>query len=206
MIVVVVIQTAPVAISNMNNYIEGSNPFHLAGPPSWWLSRLWDFDQSLVVVPSVQGFHYRIAQRRPLDTKAKLVNDIAREGDSLVMAQYGLVPVTTLLATARWDNPLMWVDLAERAPWRQGGAEAYEKKLNEIEQRKQLDIAAKQDDMTNILARDAYKMYQIKKGTRIGLAGGKVTRDPFKGSDPNPMPRSAAIKILDSQGKPTYRI
>ena len=185
----------------MNNYYEGSNPFHLAGPPTHWLQKLWDFDNSLVVVPSVQGFHYRIAQRRPLDTKAKLVNDISLDGDSKVLSALGLVPVTTLLATARWDNPLMWNDLAERAPWRQGGAAAYEAKLDEIEKRKQLDIAAKQDDMTNILARDAYKMYQIKKGTRLGLIGSA------KNTVPAPtMGKSASIKILDAQGKPTYRI
>lgn len=184
----------------MDNYLIGPNPFYLAGPPASWLQKLWEFDNSLVVVPSVQGFHYRICQRRPLDPKAKLVNDVAREGDSLIMAQYGLVPVTTLLATAKWDNPLMWNDLAERAPWRQGGAKAYEAKLDAIEKAKKLDIALKQADMTNILARDAYKMYQIKKGTRIGLIGST------KNTVPQPAQRSASIKILDAYGKPTYRI
>ena len=151
------------------NYIEGPNPFRLSGPPQWWMQKLWDFDQSLAVVPSVQGFHYRIAQRRPLDRKAKLVNDISLDGDSKILAQYGLIPVTTLLATARWDNPLMWNDLAERAPWRQGGAEAYEAKINEIEQRKSLKTAELINDRNTYLAKDAWKMYQIKTGTRIGL-------------------------------------
>lgn len=153
----------------MTNYIPGPNPFHLAGPPAFWLRKLWDFDQSLVVLPSVQGFLYRIAQRRPLDEKAKLVNGISLEGDSKLMATYGLIPVTTLLATARWDNPLMWNDLAERAPWRQGGAAAYEAALDAQEREKNIKIAAGINEHNTYLSKDAWKMYQIKTGRRIGL-------------------------------------
>ena len=185
----------------MDNFIRGDNPFHLAGPPAWWMKRLWDFDPSLVVIPSVQGFHYRICQRRPLDEKVKLVNDISREGDSLMLAQFGLVPVTTLLSTARWDNPLMWNDLAERAPWRQGGAEAYIKKVEGIEAEKQLKINLENSERNTYLAKDAWKMYQIKTGRRLGLIGSnKVTHAE------RPSAQSAALKIVDAFGKPTYRI
>lgn len=182
----------------MNNYLPGSNPYHLAGPPAWWLAKLWDFDPSLVVIPSVQGYLYRLCQRRPLDEKAKLVNDIKRDGDSLALAQYGLVPVTTLLATARWDNPLMWNDLAERAPWRQGGADAYIKKVEGMEAEKQFKINLENSERNTYLAKDAWKMYQIKKGTRIGLA-------PTTKRDTAPA-TSAALKIVDAYGRPTYRI
>ena len=185
----------------MNNYIEGTNPFKLAGPPQHWMRKLWDFDQSLVVIPSVQGFMYRICQRRPLDTKAKLVNDISREGDSLVLAQYGLVPVTTLLATARWDNPLMWNDLAERAPWRQGGSEAYIKKIEGMEAEKQLKTNLENNERNTYLAKDAWKMYQIRTGLRIGLTGSRKVS-----ADERPVAQSAALKIVDAYGRPTYRI
>jgi hypothetical protein len=185
----------------MDNFIQGANPFKLAGPPTYWLAKLWDFDPSLVVIPSVQGFHYRICQRRPLDEKAKLVNDVSREGDSLMLAQYGLVPVTTLLATARWDNPLMWNDLAERAPWRQGGADAYIKKVEGAEAEKQLKINLENSERNTALAKDAWKMYQIRTGTRLGLTGSnKVTPNE------RPASASAALKIVDAYGRPTYRI
>lgn len=156
-------------MTNTPNYEPGLNPFHLAGPPAWWLRKLWDFDPSLVVIPSVQGYHYRLCQRRPLDKKAKLVNDIELSGDSKQLAQFGLIPVTTILATAKWDNPLMWNDLAERAPWRQGGAEAYEKKLDEIEQRKNIKTAEEINDRNTYLSKDAWKMYLKKIGLRNQL-------------------------------------
>lgn len=183
------------------NYLPGANPFNLAGPPLFWLRKLWDFDPSLVVIPSVQGFLYRIAQRRPLDTKAKLVNDISLEGDSKIMAQYGLIPVTTLLSTAKWDNPLMWKDLAERAPWRNGGAKAYEAKLDAIEREKALKVAHEQAERTEYDAKDAWKMYQIKIGTRLGLTGStKRSLGELKQG------QSAALKIVGPDGRPTYRI
>lgn len=153
----------------MSNYISGSNPFALAGPPAWWLRKLWDFDNSLVVVPSVQGFHYRLCQRRPLDQKARLVNEVQLDGDSKQLAQHGLIPVTTILATARWDNPLMWIDLAERAPWRNGGAKEYEAKLNDIEHAKNLKIAQQQNEHNTYLSKDAWKMYLKKVGLRQQL-------------------------------------
>lgn len=185
----------------MNNYITGANPYQLAGPPAWWMKKLWDFDNSLVVIPSVQGYFYRICQRRPLDQKAKLVNDISREGDSLILAQFGLVPVTTLLATCRWDNPLMWNDLAERAPWRNGGAEAYIKKVEGMEAEKQLKINLENAERNTYLAKDAWKMYQIKKGIRLGLTGSTKVSQAER-----PASQTAALKILDAYGRPTYRI
>lgn len=150
----------------MNNYIHDVNPFNLAGPPKWWLQKLWEFDNSLVVIPSKQDFVYRMAQRRPPDPKAKLVGDLAQDSDSRMMAQYGLIPVTTINATARWDNPLMWEDLRMRCPWRMGGWEQYEKAMDEIEQKKEMEKAAIADDRNTLIAKDGWKYYQKKAGFR----------------------------------------
>ena len=102
----------------MTNYIPDVNKFKLSGPPEWWLRLLNDFDPSLVVVPSRQGFYYRLAQRRPISLTAKFVNDMLfQHSDTQMLAQYGLIPVTTIVATATW-SPMMFQELAERAPWR----------------------------------------------------------------------------------------
>lgn len=156
---------------NAPNYIPDTNRFGLSGPPKWWLDKLRAFDDSLVVVPSRQEFLYRLAQRRPPDLKTKIINaSLASDRDTAMLASYGLIPVTTIVATCRWDNPLIWVDLAERSPSRQGGAEAYEKKLDGLEREKNIIKAATINDQNTYLAKDAWKMYQIKTGTRIGLA------------------------------------
>src|SRR3990167_1033824 len=147
------------------NYIRDHNPFHLAGPPRWWLRQLWDFDASLVVIPSRQGFYYRLAQRRKLNLPEHITNNaLFKESDTKMLASYSLVPVTTILATANWGNPLLFQELAERAPWRQGGAE---KVLNVIESHE----AAKRDAIdktiasnTTDAAKDGWKLYRKKIG------------------------------------------
>ena len=60
----------------LRNYISDLNPFNLAGPPKWWLRRLWDFDSSLVMIPSRCNQIYRLGQRRPPDPRVEMVNEI----------------------------------------------------------------------------------------------------------------------------------
>jgi hypothetical protein len=149
----------------VTNYIQDTNPFRLAGPPKWWLRRLWDFDSSLVVVPSRQGFYYRLAQRRQLNLSEKMALELmSTESDAKMMASYGLIPVTTILSTANWDSPLMWIDLAERAPWRQGGAEKVINHIEGLEAQKEAKIDALNDEMITERAQDSWKIYRKKIG------------------------------------------
>lgn len=159
----------------MNNYIPDVNKFKLSGPPQWWLQLLWDFDPSLVVVPSRQGFYYRLAQRRKLSLSEKFAQDMMfQQSDTQMLATYGLVPVTTILATAQWSD-LMLKELEGRAPWRQGGAEKVIKKLEdyEFEQHKQ---KLKQNDarMTDY-AKFGWRVYQGKTGQRTRVSATKPT-------------------------------
>lgn len=147
------------------NYIVDQNRFKLAGPPDWWLKRLWDFDNSLVVIPSRQDFCYRLAQRRPLSLTEKMVHDLSREqSDSQMMATYGLVPVTTIIPLANWDSPLMFQELAERAPWRQGGADKVNALIEAREAEKDAAIDRQNDEMTTGLSKDAWRLYRKKTG------------------------------------------
>lgn len=155
----------------MDNYLVDKNPFKLSGPPKWWLAKLAEFDPSLVVMPSGQGFYYRLCQRRKPSLTTKLVNDILfNESDTKMLASRGLVPVTTILSTANWDNPLMWKELAERAPWRNGGAEKINKLIEDHEFEK--DMKKKAEVEQNIVdrAKDGWKLYQHKTGQKVSLA------------------------------------
>lgn len=153
----------------MNNYIKDRNPLDLAAPPQWWLKRLWDFDDTLVVVPSRMTYCYRLAQRRPPDAKTNLIHNIQNDSDSQMLKSYGLVPVTTIKALPRWDNPLMWVDLAGRMPSRNGGAEQYEAKLLAKEREVELKARADRDDMLDQVGKDSFKFYNLKRGVRSQL-------------------------------------
>lgn len=180
----------------MVNYIPDLNPFHLSGPPKWWLERLWDFDSSLCVLPSRQGFYYRLAQKRPPSLPTKVVEDILKEqGDTRMLSSYNLIPVTTILATANWSNPLMWEDLRQRAPWRMGGAQ---KVINEIETREKmedLNRRAQTDELLTYLGKDAWGLYKKKIGTRSHMYSPKTKG----GGNSSPAP---AIK---TQTKTSYK-
>src|SRR3990167_10158246 len=155
---------------NFGNYIVDTNKFHLAGPPDWLLRSLYEFDPSLVLVPSRQGFFYRLGQRRPLKLKENVVNDILKEqADTQMLASYSLVPVTTVLATANWSSPVFFEELRRRAPWRWGGAEKFSKIIDEQERKEALDRRAKQDDRNSYLAKDAWRFYNKLIGTRSQL-------------------------------------
>ena len=87
-----------------------------------------------------------------------------------MLASRGLIPITTILATANWDNPLMWVDLAGRAPWRNGGAEKVIKHVEDADFAKDMKKRADVEDNITERARDGWKLYQGKTGARISNA------------------------------------
>jgi hypothetical protein len=160
-----------------SNYQVEANPFKLAGPPKWWLSKLAEFDPSLVVMPSKQGFYYRLCQRRPPSLKKAMVEAaLFNESDTKMLASRGLIPITTILATANWDNPLMWMDLAGRAPHMNGGAEKVIKKLEDDEFSKDMKKRADTEQMIVDRAKDGWKLYQSKTGARVSNAFSKRGR------------------------------
>lgn len=131
------------------------------------MQKLDEFDPSLVIVPSRQGFFYRLAQRRKLNIPMQMVNDcLFNDSDTKMLATYGLIPVTTIVATVNWSNPLIFQELNNRAPHRQGGADAATKMLEESEARAELKKAAETDEMLTDISRDAWGFYLKKAGLR----------------------------------------
>lgn len=150
----------------MQNYIPDENRFSLAGPPSWWLRGLYEFDNSLVVLPSRQGYFYRLAQRRRPNLSTKLVNDLLfQESDTKMLASYNLVPVTTILATATW-SPYLFEILRVRAPWRLGGHVKVNAQLEAQDAQAELATQAQTDERLTDLSKDAWGLYNKKIGLR----------------------------------------
>ena len=175
----------------MQNYIPDQNRFHLSGPPDWWLRSLYEFDNSLYVVPSRMGFYYRLAQKRKLQLSDKIVNEsLFKQPDTQMLASYSLVPVTTIVATANWSNPMMFEELRRRAPWRLGGAEKVDRMLYEQELKDDLDKRAATDEHLRALGKDGWKLYNKKIGLRSHMYSPTV---PRKG--PAPEPKAPGIII-----------
>lgn len=166
----------------MANYLPDLNKFQLAGPPQWWLRQLHDFDNSLVVVPSRQGFYYRLAQRRKLNLANKITNEaLFQESDTKMLAGYSLVPVTTIIATANWSNPYLFEELRRRAPWRMGGAEATIKQVEDQEWKAELDRVAATNEHLDYLGKDAWNYYNMKLGLRSNLYSPKTKPSNSRG-------------------------
>lgn len=87
-----------------------------------------------------------------------------------MLAQRNLIPVTTILATANWDNPFLFKELEERAPWRLGGAEKINNLLDQYDLQKQIKKAKEVDERLTDRAKDGWKLYQHKTGQKVSLA------------------------------------
>lgn len=162
-------------MTTYTNWIPDINRFKLSGPPAWFLRQLDEFDNSLVVIPSRMGFYYRLAQRRKMRLTENVVNDILKEqADTAMLASYGLVPVTTILATVNWGNPFLFEELRRRAPWRMGGAEEVVKKLEAQEYQDKVDAFLEQDEKNDYVARDAWRYYQKQIGLRSNVYSPKT--------------------------------
>lgn len=185
------------------NYVVEANPFHLAGPPDYWLRALWDFDPSLVVIPSRTGFYYRVGQRRPLKVSTALVNDILKEdADARMLASNGLVPVTTMLSTANWSEyPKHLEELRCRAAWRLGGAKKVSDGLDAADRQTEIDKQVKTDVALTDLSKDAWGLYLKKIGVRSHMwiprtpsSVPTAAESPFKKSTPAPQILSTWVK------------
>ena len=165
-------------MSRLRNYIQDTNPFNLAAPPSWFLVQLMEFDPSLVIMPSRQGFYYRLAQRRKLLLTEKVVNEaLFAESDTKMLASHSLIPVTTIKADPNWGNPILFKELRDRCPSMNGGAAKVIKDVEDREFAAHLKKRAETDENLTYLAKDAWKYYGIKSGTRVGLYSPKVKVD-----------------------------
>lgn len=152
----------------MTNYIPDLNRFKLSGPPQWWLRRLQDFDTSLVVVPSRQDCVYRLAQRRKPQLSEAITRDVLfKHSDTKMLASYGLIPVTTIIATANWANPMMFEELRRRAPWRQ--FKSTDEAIAAVEGQEaseEAGLKAQTAEHLDYLGKDAWKLYLKKIGLR----------------------------------------
>ena len=163
-------------MKNPGNYIPDVNRFALAGPPLDFQIKLYHFDPSLVIVPSRMGFYYRLAQRRKPALVDKVAYEALREqADTAMLMSYNLVPVTTILATANWSNPILFHELANRAPWRMGGAKKVIADLEAHEAAQELEKRKQTDENLTDLAKDAWKYYGKKIGIRSSLYSPKTS-------------------------------
>lgn len=82
-----------------------------------------------------------------------------------MLASYSLIPVTTILGGCLWSDA-MFQELENRAPWMQGGAEKVINRIEGMEDNAELKKRMVTDQMLKDRAKDGWKLYQAKTGSR----------------------------------------
>jgi len=179
---------------HLRNWIGDQNRFGLASPPTWWLQRLADFDNQLVIIPSRQEPVYRIARRRQFSPGIGTLALLDTQRDTAMLASYGLVPVTTMIRYAqRWEIDSLLQKLRDRDTWALSGgpmsgrsaAERAERVVGAIEQQEDALAAKERQRMRDDLdyrGKDAWKSYQARTGQRTRLADQPTRKSPAPGS------------------------
>ncbi len=150
----------------MSNYIPDNT--RMAVPPPYFLQRLYDFDNMLVLMPSRRvPFAYVIARRRQLSAglSSKALMDSIDQPDTKMCLLHGCVPVSLMYRTgSTWDIDSVIRTLAARDMWAHGGADAVADMLEAQEAKAAADNqAAIRADLWN-RSGDAWRSYQHRTG------------------------------------------
>ena len=150
---------------------------HMEIPPSYWLQRLYDFDNQLVVFPSKkQPFAYVLARRRQRSAgfTDKALIDTIDQPDTKFCLQHGMVPVTVIFRTGiGWSIDNILQELRKRDIWAAGGAQKFADALDEGDRTREKYVRAGiRDDLWN-RSGDAWRSYQARTGQRSRLTVGQ---------------------------------
>jgi hypothetical protein len=181
------------------NWIADTNRWNLTVPPEWFLQKLWNFDEQLVIVPSrnepTKGEkpHYLLARRRQYS--AGLGDVVALDNkhpDTNMCMVHGLIPIGPLrfkkgVNTFTEAGLVSLLDeLASRDMWKITGRtkdpDAAWKALEAAEAEEQArERRTWRDDMYH-RARDAYRSLKARTGQRNKRASDYhgVARSPRK--------------------------
>jgi hypothetical protein len=156
-------------------WVEGRNPYKLAKPSAWWLKLLHDYDTELVVMPSVKDCGYRLCRRVQSHVRQGLGPLATLHGhpDTVQMATYGLIPITTLTTWAIQSDKILR-DLMARDTLRWGaknGSADYV--VSDLEYREELaerKKAQKEAEDADAVHGEAFRSMQFRNGSAISLA------------------------------------
>ncbi len=145
----------------------------MAAPPAYFLQRIYDYDNQLVLFPSYAvPFAYVLARRRRLTAG---LTDFALEStisnpDTKAALHHGLVPVSLIYRTGEsWNPDPVIRSLMSRDIWRAGGGEKAADALDTADDKKQKTLKAGiRDDMWN-RSGDAWRSYQARTGQRVAV-------------------------------------
>jgi len=168
-------------VTALANWYPDLNRFNLPAPSEWWLQLLRDYDDQLVVLPSRKDLLYRLTRRVRREARLGLNAMIVHEHpDTVMMIQYGVVPVSSLSAWAIRSDKIIR-DLMARDTWRVFGkpvldahdavraADMVIDRLTDAERAARHEDARRGSDKADAINTDAFRSLQQRKGERLVL-------------------------------------
>jgi len=166
--------------SMTGNWIPDINRYNLPKPPQWFLTRLWDLDVALVVVPARTGRKYLLARRRERSLRVPMIvenlkasalknHKRVKYSDGDLLTSLNLVAVDTIVGNFHtgWSGAdMIFADLRMRDMWANGGVDAFIKRVEEQEEAVQVAKRKQLLDDIDHRAGDAYRSYQARTGQR----------------------------------------
>ncbi len=186
------------------NWIEGRNPYKLVEPSAWWLQLLRDYDDQLVLIPSVKDHCYRLTRRASHEARlgTRQMATVHTHPDTVQFAAHGLLPVATVNTWAIKSDKIIR-DLMARDFNRHGGAA---KVLSETEYNEELaerKKAREQSQQLDHVNNEAYRSLQFRKGSAVSMRTKAETRHPsdktvssHRSVGPRAQPASFAPKVV----------
>lgn len=148
----------------------------MPAPPEFWLQRLYDFDNDLVVFPSHQTPFAYVLARRARRTGGMNAQDPAFAQslpDTKFCVERHLLPVSLITrhSTASWSIDNILSDLRSRDIWAAGGAEAFADKAdaNDAADEQQIRDTTRADMYNR--SGDAWRSYQLRTGAATAHGG-----------------------------------
>lgn len=148
------------------NFIHDNTRMEI--PPPYFMQRVWDQDQMLVILPSRKvPFAYVVARRKQYGAgiTCKAIEDNIDNPDTKMCLLYNLVPVCLMYKSgSSWDpNPLIR-SLQARDMWAHGGPDKVADMLEEQEAKEKAATQAEiRADLWN-RSGDAWRSYQARTG------------------------------------------
>jgi hypothetical protein len=161
------------------NYLDIDSK--MAVPPQYWLQRLYDFDNDLVVFPSIQTPFAYVLARKARRTGGMNPRDPQFERcmpDTKFCIDRHLLPVSLIYRynAVSWSIDNILASLKARDIWAAGGGDVYTDQADAADQRvRDKQKEAIRDDMWD-RSGDAWRSYQARTGQRTKTHYGHRTR------------------------------
>lgn len=148
------------------NFIP-DNP-NMEVPPAYFMSRIWDQDAMLVILPSRKTpFAYVIARRKQFGPglTEKAIDAVYADPDTKMCVMHGCVPVCTMFKTGTsWNPDPIIRTLQARDLWAHGGADKVADMLEDQEDKAKEQVRKEnRDDLWN-RSGAAYRSYKARTG------------------------------------------